>query len=102
MSIYKRGRIYWYKFTWNGESIRESTKQGNQHIARQMEAAHRAALAKGEVGIREREAVPVLSEFISKRIESLLNRAPAKRHGWITTNRTSQRSPPISHSLPSS
>ena len=29
MSIYKRGGIYWYKFMWNGELIRESTKQGN-------------------------------------------------------------------------
>jgi len=28
-----------------------------------MEAAHKAALAKGEVGIRERKVVPTLSEF---------------------------------------
>src|SRR6266699_3012651 len=48
MSIFKRGRIYWYKFTFNGEAIRESTRQTNQHIARQMEAAHRSSLAKGE------------------------------------------------------
>ena len=51
MSIYKRGRIYWYKFMWNGETVRESTKQGNDRVARQMEAAHRTSLAKGEVGI---------------------------------------------------
>ena len=55
MSIYKRGRIYWYKFTFNGEAIRESTRQTNQHTARQMESAHRASLAKGEVGIREKK-----------------------------------------------
>src|SRR5437773_9617628 len=52
MAIYKRGRIYWYKFMWNGEVVRESTRQTNQNTARQMEAAHRASLAKGEVGIR--------------------------------------------------
>ncbi len=28
MAIFKRGRIYWYKFMWNGAMIRESTKQG--------------------------------------------------------------------------
>ena len=53
MAIYKRGRIYWYKFMWNGEMVRNSTRQPNQNTARQMEAAHRASLAKGEVGIGE-------------------------------------------------
>ena len=57
MSIYKRGDVYWYKFMWNGQLIRESTKQGNDKVARQMEAAHRTSLAKGEVGIRERKRV---------------------------------------------
>jgi hypothetical protein len=28
MAIYKRGSIYWYKFTFNGEAIRESTEGG--------------------------------------------------------------------------
>lgn len=51
MSIFKRGKIYWYHFLFNGEHIQKSTKQGNPHVARQMEAAHRTALAKGEVGI---------------------------------------------------
>src|SRR5437660_431862 len=67
MSIYKRGEIYWYKFQWNGKLVRESTKQGNDKIARQMEAAHRTSLAKGEVGIREKRAAPTLAEFCRKR-----------------------------------
>jgi integrase len=69
MAIYKRGSIYWYKFTFNGEAIRESTRQKNQHTARQMEAAHRASLAKGEVGIRETKAAPTLSAFCGQRME---------------------------------
>jgi hypothetical protein len=67
MSIYKRGEVYWYKFMWNGKMIRESTKQGNDKVARQMEAAHRTSLAKGEVGLRDRKPVPTLSEFCEKR-----------------------------------
>jgi integrase len=67
MSIFKRGRIYWYKFTFNGEAIRESTRQTNQHTARDMESAHRSSLAKGEVGIREKKAVMTLAEFCRKR-----------------------------------
>ena len=69
MSIYKRGRIYWYKFMWNGEMVRESTRQTSQNTARQMEAAHRTSLAKGEVGIREKEPSPTLKDFCEGRFE---------------------------------
>src|ERR1035438_4862517 len=65
----KRGScgVYWYKFMWKGELVRESTKQGNDRVARQMEAAHRTSLAKGEVGIREKKSVMLLGEFCRKR-----------------------------------
>lgn len=65
MAVYKqpKSKYWWYKFTWNGELIRESTKQANKRVAEQMEAAHRTALAKGEVGIRDRKAVPSLKHF---------------------------------------
>ena len=66
MAVYKRGNVWWYKFTYRGELIRESTKQGNKRVAEQMEAAHKTALAKGEVGIRERKVVPTLAEFAKK------------------------------------
>ena len=66
--IYKRGKIYWYKFMWLGSPVRESTKQGNDKVARQMEAAHRTSLAKGEVGIREKKAAPTLASFLTNRI----------------------------------
>ena len=65
MAVYKqaKSKYWWYKFTWNGEPIRESTKQTNKRVAEQMEAAHRTALAKGEVGIRDRKPVPSLKDF---------------------------------------
>jgi integrase len=69
MSIYKRGDVYWYKFQFNGKLVRESTRQGNDRVARQMEAAHRTSLAKGEVGIREKKPVPTLKEFCDRRFE---------------------------------
>jgi len=46
MSIYKRGGVYWFKYMWSGEMIRESKKQGNDKKARQIEAAHKTRLAK--------------------------------------------------------
>ena len=65
MAVYKqpKSKNWWYKFTWNGEAIRESTKQTNKRVAEQMEAAHKTALAMGEVGIREKKPVPTLEEF---------------------------------------
>ena len=66
MSIFKRGSVYWYHFLFNGEHIQKSTKQGNPRTARQIEAAHRTALAKGEVGITERKAAPLFSSFAQR------------------------------------
>lgn len=68
MAVYKqpKSKYWWYKFTWSGEQIRESTKQTNKRIAEQMEAAHRSALAKGEVGIRDKNPVPTLKEFTER------------------------------------
>jgi hypothetical protein len=63
MADYKRGRVWWYKFTWKGEPIRESTKQTNKRVAEQIEAAHKTSLAKEEVGIRDRKPAPTLREF---------------------------------------
>jgi integrase len=69
MAIFKRGRVYWYDFTFRSERIQQSTRQGNQNVARQMEAAHRTALAKGEVGIVKKVTAPTLERFCSDRIE---------------------------------
>ncbi len=82
MSIYKRGEVYWYKFMWKGESMRESTKQGNDKVARQMEAARRTSLAKGEVGIREKREVPTLAEFGEKRFASWAKSATCSKT-WL-------------------
>jgi integrase len=67
MAVYKqpKSRNWWYKFTWNGQQIRESTKQSNKRVAEQIEAARRTVLAKGEVGIRDKKPVPTLAAFIT-------------------------------------
>jgi integrase len=66
VSIFKRGNVYWYHFLFNGEHIQESTKQGNPRTARQIEAAHRTALAKGEAGIEERKAAPMFADVAER------------------------------------
>jgi integrase len=88
--IYKRGKVYWYKFRWNGELVRESTKQGNDKVARQMEAAHRTSLAKGEVGIREKKAAPTFAEFCEKRFEPWIKTTTAQKT-WLDFYRVGLR-----------
>jgi hypothetical protein len=63
MGVYKRGKVWWYRFTWRAEAIRESTKQPNKRVAEQIEAAHKTSLAKGEVGIRDRKAAATIRQF---------------------------------------
>jgi integrase len=91
MSIFKRGNVYWYHFWFNGQHVQESTKQGNPRVARQMEAAHRTSLAKGEVGIREKKPMPTLKEFIDNRFEpwakaQFEHSSPKTWKGWYRTN----------------
>ena len=79
MGIYKRGDIYWYRFMFNGLLVRETTKQGNDKVARAMESAHRTSLAKGLVDIREKKIAPTFKEFCDKRIEPYAK----PRQSWI-------------------
>ncbi len=86
MAIYKRGKVYWYKFMWQGRMIRESTRQGNDKIARQMEAAHRVSLAKGLVGIWDKKAAPPLAGFAQDRFlpwaRATFEQASPKSWAW--------------------
>jgi integrase len=81
--IYKRGKFYWYKFMWKGSLVRESTKQSNDKIARNMESAHRTSLAKGEVGIREKKAVPTLKEFLKQEFLPYVETRHATKHNTL-------------------
>ena len=89
MAIFKRGRTYWYHFIFNGQHIQESTKQGNPRLARQLEAAHRTALAKGEAFGKGKKPVPSLRDFCERRIEpwarATFEQASPKSWFWYRT-----------------
>lgn len=79
MSLYKRGGVYWCEFQFNGERIQESSHASNRDAARQIEAAHRVRLVKGEAGIIERLPAPTPADFTPR------FRPPLKRP--VATNR---------------
>jgi integrase len=68
MSVFKRGEFYWYEFWFQGRRYRRSSGVKNQRTAGDIERAFRTALAKGEVGITERRAIPgfhaAMSDFL--------------------------------------
>src|SRR5258705_12511325 len=79
MSIFKRGHTYWFQFYFNGEHIQQSTKQGNPKVARNIEAAFRTRLAKGEVGLVEKKApAPTLKSFSERFKDSIRVRSAEK------------------------
>src|ERR1700677_2567120 len=86
MAVYKQKKSgkWWYKFTWNGEQVRESTKQTNKRVAEQIEAAHRTALAKGEVGIRDKRPVPTLAKFADENFLPFVRATRAEKPRTIT------------------
>src|SRR5580700_7642337 len=83
MCVYKRGKVWWYRFTWKGEPIRESTKQTNKRVAEQIEAAHKTSLAKGEVGIREKKPVPTLQQFMESDFLPFVRKTKASKPNTI-------------------
>lgn len=47
MSVYKRGDVWWYKFRFGGQTIRESSKSDSKTVARDAERARRRELEQG-------------------------------------------------------
>ncbi len=83
MSVFKSGNkgTYWYEFLFRGKRVRKSTRQRNQNVARQMEATHRTALLKGEIGIKDRQTskIPTFEQFVprfERAIETLCRDRP--------------------------
>ena len=64
MSLYKRGEkpgVWWYKFWFNGQLIRESSKSDSKTVAKDAERARRRELEQAYNRIPKRERVPLFS-----------------------------------------
>jgi integrase len=61
MSQFRRGNIWWYKFKFAGQTIRESSKSTSKTMAREAERARRRQLENGFNHIPERKRAPLFS-----------------------------------------
>jgi integrase len=55
MSLYKRGKNWWYHFVFAGRNIQESTKTSSKKLAKEMEEKRRRELEEGFGGIDNRK-----------------------------------------------
>ena len=69
MAVYRRGKIWWYRFEFGGRRIQESSHCQNKHKAEQMEAKRKTDLAEGHAGIRRKEPPPRFEEAVHKFLE---------------------------------
>ena len=76
MSTYKRGGVWWYEFSFQGQRIRESAKTSNKTIAREAERARRHELERAVNGIVKRERPPLLSVAVERWLDSRAGLAP--------------------------
>jgi integrase len=68
VSVFKRGKIYWYKFTWGGKRIQESTRQSNHRAAINMENDAKTKLAQGNAGIRIKKDAGTLADYLTNNL----------------------------------
>ena len=76
MSTYKRGGVWWYEFSFQGQRIRESAKTSNKTIARDAERTRRHELERAVNGIVKRERPPLLSVAVDRWLDSRAGLAP--------------------------
>jgi len=61
MSLYRRGKVWWYHFRFGGQEIQESTKSKSKTIAKDAERFRRRQLEESWNQIRRRKLPPLFS-----------------------------------------
>ena len=82
MSLYKRGGVWWYKFKFQGQTIRESTHSGSKEIARTAERDRHRDLERGINRIADREPMPLLRVASERWLAEKAGRAPKTIAGY--------------------
>jgi integrase len=70
MSVFKRGGVYWFKFKFQGQAVRESAHTPSKPVARDAERIRRRELELAVNGIQKRERMPLLSIAAEKWLTS--------------------------------
>jgi integrase len=74
--LYKRGRVWWFKFRFEGQVIRESASTSSKTLAREAERGRRRELERAVNGIVKRARPPLLSAAVQQWLDSRAGLAP--------------------------
>jgi integrase len=84
MSLYRRGRVWWFKFQFQGQAIRDSAKTRSKTIARDAERARRRDLELAVNRVKKRERMPLFSVaakgWLASRVDLAANTVEAYEH----------------------
>src|SRR5262249_5772883 len=69
LTVYKRGKVYWFELVFEGRRYRKSTKERNKVKAEGIAAKFRTALAERRVGIVERKPAPTFEAAMKAFLE---------------------------------
>ena len=72
MSVYKRGDVWWYKFRFAGQVIRESSKSNSRTVARAAEHVRRRQLEEGFNGLARPRRAQTFSVAAARWLDSRL------------------------------
>jgi integrase len=76
MSLYRRGAVWWFKFRFDGQVIRDTANTGSKTLAREAERVRRRELERAVNGIAKRERPPLLSAAVDRWLDSRAGLAP--------------------------
>jgi len=82
MSLYKRGGIWWYKFRFAGQMIRESSKSESKTVAKDAERVRRRELEKSFNQIKRRKLPPMFSLAATDWLKTRTSIAPATERSY--------------------
>jgi integrase len=64
MAIYRRGKIWWFEFQFEGRKIQESSKCTNKNKAIDMMTIRKAALIEGRMGLKRAKPAPKFEDAV--------------------------------------
>jgi len=64
MAVYRRGKIWWYSFEFEGRRIQESSGLSNRTSALRAEAKRKTDLLERRAGLSRRKLPPRFDEFV--------------------------------------
>jgi integrase len=80
MTLYQRGKVWWYEFEFRGQRIRESSHSRTKSVAERIERERRRQLELGTVGLKEHKAPQMFSVVSKKWLETSKTHWSASNH----------------------